>query len=159
MIRSNKKIIFLLLSVCLLAAPLAAQRLDGILRGTVVDPTGAVVAGAKVTVTNVGTGVAQTMTTSDVGVFNIPNLLVGTYTLRVEAPQFRTYERTNIEMQAAQVVVADVKLQVGASTEVVEVQAGAEAVQTESSQISTVFTGRQVSEVPTTFGAGGFLAV
>ena len=66
-----------------------AQTMDGTLRGEVTDPSGAVVAGAKVTATNVATNVSGETTTSASGTYNFPNLLPGMYTVTVEIRRIR----------------------------------------------------------------------
>ncbi len=137
--------------VALASIPLFAQRLDGTLRGEVTDPTGAVVADAKVTATSVATGVANQTKTSSSGIYVFPNLLVGTYNVAIEAPHFRKYVRTNVEVKANQVTEAHAKLAVGAATETVEVTAGAELIQTETSQLTNTFQFNQLQ----TLTAGG----
>src|SRR5512141_890992 len=76
-----------------------AQRLDGTLRGIVEDPSGAVVGDAKVTATNVATGVVQQTTSTSAGTYTFPNLLVGTYTVAVEKSGFKKYARSNVEVR------------------------------------------------------------
>ncbi len=134
--------------ILLLAANTVAQRLDGSLRGTVLDPSGAVVADAAVTVTNQGTGVAQTSTTTSSGSYVFPNLLIGAYTLEVQKEGFQKYSRRNVEVRSNQVTEAHARLTVGDAGTTVEVVAGAELIQTESSQLSNAFNARQVSELP-----------
>jgi outer membrane receptor protein involved in Fe transport len=154
---------FVLFTVFLLllavATPAFGQRLDGTIRGTVLDPSGAAVPDAKITVTNVDTGTVQKTTTSSVGAYTFPNLLIGPYSVTVEAPKYQTYKRTNVQVMAAQIIEVDAKLTIGSSTEIVEVAAGADVVQTESSQLTTTFSFRTVQDVPSTFGANGFLSV
>jgi len=131
-----------------LSLPAWAQRLDGTLRGEVTDPSGAVVAGAKVTVTNPQTGVANSTTTTSSGTYVFPNLLVGTYTVEVEAGGFQKYARKGVLVQSNQVTEAHAKLSVGDAGTTVEVAAGAEVVQTSSSQLSNTFNERAVNELP-----------
>ena len=83
-------LIAVLLSI---SVPVIAQRLDGTLRGTVVDSSGAVIPGADVTASNQETGVQQTTKTTSSGAYVFPNLLVGTYTVRVVAKGFTEFER------------------------------------------------------------------
>src|SRR3989442_983966 len=66
-----------------------AQRTTGTLRGQVLDPSGASVPGAQVTVTNNATGVSKTITTTSAGTYNVPSLLPGNYTVAVEAKGFQ----------------------------------------------------------------------
>ena len=151
--------ILLALLVLTLVTPVVAQRLDGTLRGEVTDPQGALVTDAKVTATNDKTGVSNTTTTTSSGDYVFPNLLVGTYTITVEGSGFQKYTRTNVEVRSNQVVEANAKLSVGTLAETVEVTAGAEVVQTTTSQLSNTFDARQITNVPynTVLGANGIL--
>jgi hypothetical protein len=82
------------LSAVLLAPFASGQSTFGSFRGIVKDPSGAVVPTATVEVTNEGTGATRRATTSSAGVFNVPNLDIGTYTVRVSAKGFSTYDHT-----------------------------------------------------------------
>lgn len=143
-------VLALLLSVVMALGtlPVWGQRLDGTLRGEVLDPSGAVVAGAQVTATNDNTGVTLKTVTTSAGSYVFPNLLVGSYTVTIDAQGFRTYKRERIEVLANQVVEANVKLEVGGATTTVEVTAGSEVVQTATSQLSNTFNERAVLSVP-----------
>jgi hypothetical protein len=130
------------------SAPLAqAQGLDGTLRGEVKDPGGAVVVGAKVTVTNEQTDLNRTQETTSAG-FNFPNLLVGSYTITVEKEGFKKYVLKGIEIKANQVREVAAQLELGLVTQTVEVTASGELVQTTSSQLGTSWNAREASEVP-----------
>jgi len=131
-----------------------SQRLDGTLRGTVVDPSGAVVVGATVTASNQQTGATQSTKTRSAGTYVFPNMLVGPYTVVVEAPSFQKYERKNVQVLPNQVVTADARLTLGSEATTVEVLGGAETVQTTTSQISNDFGARVVSDLPSP-GLGG----
>src|SRR5437868_5227911 len=87
-----------------------AQRLDGTIRGTVTDQTGAVVKGAAVTVTNNGTGVAHTTTTSDAGTYNVPNLTIGAYTVKIEAQGFAAATRKDVQVDSTKITEVSQKL-------------------------------------------------
>jgi hypothetical protein len=130
-----------------------AQTIDGTLRGTVTDPSGAVVSGAKVTATNTGTGISKETTTSSSGTFNIPNLLVGTYTVTVEGAGFKKYAREQVQVRSNQVVEVDAKLAVGSEGTTVEVTAGAEVIQTDSQLVNT-FDANQIVSLPFSAPAG-----
>jgi len=140
-----------------LALSLSAQNQNGTLRGVVLDPQGAAVANASVRATNENTNDSSSTTTSTAGVYIFPSLLVGTYTISVEAQGFSPYRRTAVQVQAAQVTEATVNLEIGTATTTVEVHAGANVVQTETSQISGTFEGNAVSSIPVQSGA--FLSV
>ena len=130
------------------------QRLDGTLRGTVRDPSGAVVPGADVTVTNQSTGGKQTTQSTSTGEYVFPNLQVGTYTVEVKAKGFGDFSRKGVDVLPNQVISADASLRVGAPTTVVEVLGEGEIVQTTTSQLSNDFGSRAVTDLPSP-GLGG----
>lgn len=131
-----------------------AQRLDGTLRGKVVDPSGAVIVGAEVTASSQDTGVQQTTRTTSTGEYVFPNLLVGSYTVRVAARGFSDFTRKDVQVLPNQVVSADASLGLGGATTTVEVTTGAETVQTTTSQLSNDFGTKAVTELPSP-GLGG----
>jgi hypothetical protein len=129
-----------------------AQRSDGTISGIVKDPSGAVVPGAAVMVTGVQTGAVRTTITSDVGTYTVPNLLVGAYTVKIDVAGFAPYTRNNVQVQAAQVVEVSADLVIQANVQTIQVQAGADLVQVQSSQLSRSFDNKLVSELPTISG-------
>ena len=132
------------------ASPLLAQKLDGILRGDVKDQTGAMVPEAKVTATNEATNFSQTTLSTSSGSYIFPNLLPGTYTLTVEAKGFRRYLNRGVAVSGNQVAEVLVNLTLGAATEVIEVTAGGEVIQTQTSQLSNEFGTQAVAALPNT---------
>lgn len=144
------------LSLCLLAMPTGAtpaQNPNGTLRVTVLDPQRAVVPGAAVAAIHENTGVLAASVTSSAGVYLFPHLLAGSYTVRVEARGFAVYVGTGILVFAAQTTEVTATLSLGATTTEVSVQASADLVQAESSQLSGAFEGRAISEIPIAAGA------
>lgn len=140
------------LVVCL-AAPCLAQRTTGTLRGQVLDPQGAVVAGANVTVANEATGVAQLVQTTSAGTYNLPSLIPGKYTVAVEAGGFKSFVKRGVSVLSDQENVADAQLLLGSSNETVEVNAGAVEVQTSSSTLNNNYDSRAVVDLPNAGGA------
>ncbi|PYU30873.1 MAG: hypothetical protein DMG28_17425 [Acidobacteria bacterium] len=130
------------------AVPIHAQRLDGTLRVTVSDITGASVTDARVTVTNEATKVSVSTNVSSEGTYVLPNLLVGSYSITVEKDGFKKYVVKNVQVNSNQVTDAKAKIEVGDITSIVEVTTGAELVQTDSSQLSSTLGGRVANEVP-----------
>src|SRR5258708_23711099 len=124
------------------------QRLDGSLRVEVGDTSGASVVEAKVTVTNEATGVSVSTTASSAGSYLFPNLLVGTYTVTVEKTGFKKSVQKGVTVESNSTAEAKVALELGEGSVVVEVEAGAELVKTESSELSATFSGRVVNELP-----------
>ena len=117
--------------------------------GTVTDPSGAVVPGAKVTATQNETGTTQSSVTNGDGLYQIPGLAVGHYDLKVTANGFATFERSGIVVNAAQALREDATLKVGTNAQTVTVQAAALQVQSESNEISTLISGQQVRDIAT----------
>jgi Carboxypeptidase regulatory-like domain/TonB dependent receptor len=144
------------LVLALLSISAHAQRLDGTLRGTVEDPTGAVVSEATVTATNLSTGLKQSALTTSAGTYVFPNLPTGMYAIEVEAPTsgFSKYTRKDVEVLPNQVITANARLAVAAQGTIVEVVSGSELVQTTTSQISHDFGSRAVTDLPSP-GLGG----
>ncbi|MBI3696990.1 MAG: carboxypeptidase regulatory-like domain-containing protein [Acidobacteria bacterium] len=132
----------------LLGELLCAQAPTGEITGTVTDPTGAVVAGAAITLTNPSTNLQRVVTTNTAGVYSLPALLPGNYSLKVEMQGFTAQVRGDIELQVAQVARLDFALQVGNVSEVVEVAGGAPVLQTETTEIGTVIENRRILELP-----------
>ncbi len=120
----------------------------GIITGTVLDPSGAVVVGAKVTVTNLETQFTRDTTTSADGGFVFPLMPVGIYSVAVEAGGFRRFEQKGIQVRTDQSSTVQVSLQIGATTESVTVEANAEMVETRSGALSQVVTRQKIVELP-----------
>ncbi len=130
-----------------------AQRTTGSLRGQVLDPQGAAVANAKVTVTNQATGVVQTTQTTSAGTWNLPSILPGKYTVSVEGPGFKGFVKKDVTVLADQENVADAQLQLGVASETIEVMAGTEQVQTTSSSLNNNFDSQALLSLPVVGGA------
>src|SRR6266403_290412 len=113
----------LLLSSALVAARLVAQSSTGTatMVGAVTDGTGAVVPGAKITVTNSGAGFVFTSVTTSEGTWYIPNLNPGSYQLKIEAAGFKAYVQDGISLRTAEQPRIDVRLEVGSVSETVMV--------------------------------------
>ena len=130
---------------------LSGQLIAGVtasISGTVTDATGAVVVGATVTATNVDTSVATTQTTNGQGFYSFQALPLGKYTLDVQQTGFKGYRQTGLVVDVNSALVVDVALQVGAAAEKVEVSSAALHVDTESTQMGEVITGKEMVDVP-----------
>lgn len=119
----------------------------GSIQGTVIDPSGAVVGGAKVTINNKSNGRLITVTTTSAGAYTSGALTPGDYTIRVEAPGFRTTE-IPVTVQVGVTTSGNAKLQVGQANQLVEVQGSAVAVNTEQATIQGVLTTQQIENLP-----------
>jgi hypothetical protein len=129
-----------------LAFTLRAQQLGGRLEGVVSDPQGAVVPGARVVATHQETNTTYRATTSDTGVFVIPNVRLGRYTITVDAAGFRQAIVRDVLVEVGSTATVAITLQVGALQEAVTVTAeGAQAViNTVDAELSTVVDMRRV---------------
>ncbi|HXY38656.1 MAG TPA: carboxypeptidase-like regulatory domain-containing protein, partial [Vicinamibacteria bacterium] len=127
--------LFLAAVVLLLAVPAFAQRFTASIRGTVTDNTGAVVPGATVKLTNQGTGVAREVVTNTAGNYSFADLQVGTYSVEVALQGFKTTVRRDVVVNVADVRDEDFKLETGALTETVSVEADPMAIKTVGAEI------------------------
>jgi outer membrane receptor protein involved in Fe transport len=127
---------------------LFAQDATGKLVGTVVDPQGAVVPGAKITVTNVTTGVTREAVTTSDGSYLVNSVPIGTYTVTVEKTGFAKVVSPAQQLQINQNLKIDMHLAVGSGTETVDVQAQAAGVETVSSTLGQSVTSRPLVNLP-----------
>jgi hypothetical protein len=149
------RLLITFVSVLLCLAGLAlSQGPVGTLTGTVTDPANSVVPGATVVATNVATGVETTTTTTSTGTYTLPYLPSGTYKLRFSARGFRTATAENIVLRVAQTQTADIKMEVGAVTEQVMVNAQAETLDTGSAEIGRYITTEEYKSWPVVVGDG-----
>ncbi|MCU1270856.1 MAG: hypothetical protein JWN74_2150 [Acidobacteriaceae bacterium] len=137
---------FLLL---LISTSLVAQTFRGTILGTVTDPQGAVVAGAKVTVRNVDTGLERTSETSADGSYAIPELPIGTYTVTVTQSGFQTSVTSGLSVNVASEKRVDVALKTGTASDTVSVSAESlPQVETTTDTLGTTFTAEQAKDLP-----------
>jgi hypothetical protein len=148
MVTSTRFALFVLLCCLFASQSLHAQRLDGTLRVTVTDKSGATIEDARVIVTNQATNVPKTATASSAGTYVFPDLTVGIYTVTVEKDGFRKAVVKDIQVESNQVAEANAMLEVGDVSATVEVEAGAELVKTESSELGATFAGKVVNDLP-----------
>jgi hypothetical protein len=134
--------------VCSISAMAQSHASSAELKGTVTDPSGAVIPGATVMVTNTGKALTRTATTDENGEYRVLLLPPGRYDVKAEREGFATQVRTNLEVTVGQIAVLDFKLQVGVQTEIVEVAAGAQLVETERIQQSNTIQERYVQNLP-----------
>jgi hypothetical protein len=125
-----------------------AQVSGATLSGTVSDPSGAVIAGAQITIANRQTGVSRAVTTDASGLYSAPNLLPGTYDVTVGATGFSTTKQTDIALAVGAQATLNVTMKLGESTQTVEVTGGAQQVQLASSTLSAEVESTTVRELP-----------
>lgn len=150
MTRWNNHLASLLLAVAVLLTPVSvyAQTTTAGIRGTVTDPSGAAIAGAKVTATNLGTKLTLTANTDVSGTYAFTLLPVGSYSVSVETAGFKRFEQTGIPLTTNSVLGLNVTLEVGAVTESVQITAGAPLVNTQTSETGTLVGSTQIVELP-----------
>lgn len=119
----------------------------GLINGTVLDTSGAAIAGCTVTATNSGTGSQQTIITDSAGFFVFPSLVAGSYQLRFAFSGFRSVEQSGVILDSGSTRSVSVTLEIGEMTESVSVSAAAEQVQTSSGSIGKVIDDQQVSQI------------
>jgi hypothetical protein len=120
---------------------------QGSIQGTVTDPTGAVVGGAKVLITHQATGAATKTTTSSSGTYNSGGLIPGDYVVRVEAKGFKT-SQLPVVVQVTVTASGSIKLELGQEATVVEVQGASITVNTEQATVQGVLSGDQIDNLP-----------
>ena len=131
---------------------LLAQLNRGGLTGTVQDPAGAGVPGAKVAALNVETNAQIATVAGPAGEFALPNLTPGTYSLTAEAPGFKRATRSKVEVSVAGIVRADLTLEIGSVTETVDVTAEVSKLQTDSPEVGNTLTTQSLLDLPLSFG-------
>ena len=138
--RLLKWTLILLSFTFVLAVTAFAQTATGEVNGTVSDPNGAAVSGAAVKLVNQGTKAESETTTNQSGYFTFVNLKPATYVLMVEVTGFKRSVTSSFAIGVTETVTQNISLAVGEMSEVVEVTAGTELVQSSSSELGTVIT-------------------
>lgn len=131
-----------------LFASLVSAQTDANVSGTVTDPSGAHIAAARVIARNVATGVTTTVTTNDAGAYTMPSLIPGKYQFTAEHSGFRKHVVDNVVLEVAGVLTLNMPLELGQTTESVEVQAMANEVTATSSSVGDVMEGKRLTELP-----------
>src|SRR5437868_190729 len=147
-LRASLAVSALLLVLCLSVPPLQAQVDTGSILGTITDASGAAIGGAKVTLTNEGTGAALSTTTGADGVYKFTPLKVGSYKVTASYQGFQTITQTNIEVNVGTDVVINFNLKPGAVTQTVEVVAAVPVLQTQNASVGQVIDSRSVNDLP-----------
>jgi Carboxypeptidase regulatory-like domain/TonB dependent receptor len=141
---------FLILLICVASVGTFAFGQTGTtsLRGTVTDKSGAAIVGAKVTLTDPATSVARETSTNGSGAYEFIAIHPGSYTLVIEAAGFRKHELSKLELLVNEPATENATLQVGATTETVEVSAQAATINTTDASLGIAFNERQVKDLP-----------
>jgi hypothetical protein len=137
-----------ILGLLLFSFALFAQGGFGRILGTVTDQTGAVVAGATVSIIDTQRGLARTLTTDQAGEYNAPTLIPGTYTVRVQANGFQTLNRENVVLEVGQEVRVDLTPQPGSQTQTVTVTEAVPLVDTASATLGGTLSNADINDLP-----------
>lgn len=143
-------ILAIVVGMSLMLAPSGQAQVSGStgsLSGTVLDPQGGTVPNAKVTIANKDTGTSQIINTGDLGAFASGSLAPGTYTVRIEARSFKTFQ-TTLPVQVGQIVTVNAKLELGDSSTIVEVTGAAIQVNSEQATVQDVLTAADIDQLP-----------
>jgi hypothetical protein len=143
------KLLFGVMMCALFCISIASAQENASVSGTVTDPSGAVIPNATVTLINQGTNEAHTALSNGAGLFDFPQLVHGTYTLKVSAQGFNTYQKTDIIVNVAQLTPANAVLTIGAAAQTVNVEADALTLQTQTNEVSNLITGDQMTQLST----------
>src|SRR5580698_3728382 len=130
------------------ASIIYAQQVFGSIFGTVTDPGGAVVASAKVTITDLNKGTKFETTTDNAGNYNKGQLVPDTYTVTIEAPGFSRVVSSRVEVRVDEAARFDASMKVGDVATEVEVTAAAPLLQSDRADIAQTFTSKEIAELP-----------
>ena len=137
----------LLIGLCLLLSASLLGQTFGTITGAVRDPSGAVVPNANVTVVNTSTNAVRTTVTNNEGIYAFPALVLGPYEVKIETPGFRTVT-SKLEFQIQQTARVDFALQVGQTSESIEISAAAALLTTDNATVGSVIEERRIVELP-----------
>jgi hypothetical protein len=141
-------VLTLALATSIAPPPAAAQAVSGTILGTVKDPSGGALPGARVTINNVGTGLTRSLTADAHGEYVAPSLPPGTYTVAGEMNGFKAITLSNVRVGVDQKVRIDLTMELGQLTEAVTIQAEVPLVQTSSSELGTTVEEEQIKTLP-----------
>jgi len=134
--------------VAALPGSVAAQAVTGTILGRVVDSSGAIIPGARVTVTQPETGYTRSYVSDSKGEYTAPSVPTGSYTVTGELTGFKTVSLANVHVGVDQKIKIDLKLELGQMTETIEIQAETPLVQTSSSDLSATIGEEQIKTLP-----------
>ena len=126
----------------------AIAQTTGVIRGTVKDPSGAVIGGAKITAILQATNATRTAASDIRGEYVFPTLPVGRYTVEIEAPGFKKYSNRDLDVTIGHVIVVDAALELGEVSQVITAEAKAPLVETSSTQLGAVVNEATITNLP-----------
>lgn len=148
-------LVSLFLLLLLACHPLVAQTGNGGIAGTIMDSSGAIVAGAEVTATGAETHTIYTTTSTSTGAYRFSNLVLGTYNITVTAKGFKTAQALGVVVQIDTTASLDITLQPGEVKESLTVIADAPHIQAETSEMGTVVSAKEIVDLPLSLNASG----
>src|SRR5262249_43069826 len=139
--------------VCFVAASglwtsVSAQISSGALTGTIVDKSGTAVPGATVTVVATGTNASRTVVSAQDGLYSVPQLRPGVYSVRVELSGFRTLNRTGVRIATGETIRLNLELEVGAVAETLTVTADAPLLRGNTTGLGQVIDNQRIVDLP-----------
>src|ERR1700732_2350564 len=144
---ARKRLSWVVVVLCFLLNPAWAD-VAGRISGMVRDPSGAFIAGATVTLNNVGNGTKQTTTTNDQGQYSFPVVPIGHYELEVNSPGFQPYKKIGVVIDVNSALQVDAALQIGQNTQTVEVNDSVVTIQMSDTEIGETISSQHAAEVP-----------
>ena len=130
------------------ALSLSPQVVQGTITGNVVDSSGASIADVQITITNEQTGVVKHSASTGAGVYGLPELPPGAYTLSAKKPGFQTLEIKGVQLSSAQTVRQDIAMQIGSVTQTLDVRAQGGLISTDTQSVQTDFSTKQIETLP-----------
>jgi hypothetical protein len=156
---ARRRFAALFLAFGFLCGAARAQNIAGTITGVIEDPSGGRIVGATITTVNQQTGIRYPTIATEAGVYVIPQLPLGNYTLTVQAGGFKTFQRQDLEVRADLPLRVDARLEVGGAAETVIVSGAAPLVESERATIGGSFTQRQFDSLPIGRDPTGSLAL
>ena len=147
-LRARWTAVCMIVAVSFVPTILYAQSASGRIVGRIADPSGAVLSGVKITLTNEATGIMRDAQTNDSGDYSLVEVTPGTYTVEFELKGFKKNVQKSVIVDINQVVTLNSTLQIGGSQETVEVTSEAPQIDTTSTQLGAVINDRSVNELP-----------
>ena len=138
----------LIVAICALAGSVWGQEVTAVVTGTITDPSGAPIAGAKIAAKDLDRGVVFPAETNGLGAYNFPRLPIGRYEIRAEAQGFQTSVQPSVTLDVNQTARVDFQMKIGNVTETVEVTSAAPLLETETTQLSTVIDSNTTENLP-----------
>jgi hypothetical protein len=143
----------LILALALAAPCLWSQETRGVILGRITDPSGAVMVAAEIRATNAETGVVATARTNEAGNYSLPYLLAGTYSVQVEMTGFKRIVRDNVQVRIRESVELNLQMQLGETTETVQVTAETPLLSTAEVSLGQVIDSRLIADLPSFGGS------